>query len=168
MEEQPTLKKSLSPGRSSPNRQPLTALPPLAGFQQQRRVSLVHIVDHRLFNVLLVTIVEDASGIVRVYSVSGDGGLVPVTAAARSCVFQGTTAGSCVETLAPGVGQPSGTVVASYTGSLTPIYTLTQTASVPSQTQTSGDICRRNANIWSVGGLVLSGAVVLHIVALVV
>lgn len=117
-------------------------------------------------HIILVTIVEDASGVVRVYSFSNDGGSVPVTAIAQSCNFQGTTAGSCVQTLAPAAGRP-GTIDASYTGSLTPVYTLIQTASIPGQTQTSGGVTRWNSDIWSISNLV-SGAIVLHIAVLLV
>lgn len=97
------------------------------------------------------------------YSYSGQGGPADVVLS-QSCKFQGTTAGSCVDVDVFNGGRE--TFTTSYTGTLTPFVTITQTASIPGQTQSSGTLARCNSDIWGINHLIglAFGAIVLCIV----
>ncbi|KAF7784872.1 hypothetical protein Agabi119p4_1037 [Agaricus bisporus var. burnettii] len=62
----------------------------------------------------------------------------------QSCNFQGTTAGSCVRRLK--FPEDTGTSTTTYSGTLIPVYTLTETANIPGQTQDSRAL--PHSNIW--------------------
>lgn len=85
------------------------------------------------------------------YSNGGQGALDDVVLS-RSCNFQGTTAGSCIDVDVLNNGRE--TFTTSYTGPLTPFVTITQTASIPGQTQTSGALTGYSSRIWAISHLI--------------
>ncbi|KAF5363309.1 hypothetical protein D9756_000206 [Leucocoprinus leucothites] len=88
------------------------------------------------------TLVEDASGLQESYT---DGPSFDPLAFAETCSFQGTTAGGCVYSVVIGTGDIGRTMVTSFTGVPTPVFTITVNSGADPR--------------WNSGNLALSGAI---------
>lgn len=119
-----------------------TATPPPATLtcKFSSYISNSHMIE--LLSLLIEgTIEEDASGLVGHASVNDPRvSPHPEDQIIQSCNFQGTTAGSCVQ-FQDLFGMSFTTT---YSGSLIPVYTLTETASTPDQTQKSEALGRNS------------------------